>query len=461
MAAKREEVKEQVGSDDSSKLTLGELPPTRTQAVPEVVAGLTSLSISKKPSVFQNEGISKLARNLDKFLSLGFYFPTGTAQFAQDYFSKLIIQLKSTPEDWLASLKAINTKRNKPLSVEWWVTEKKKEKLQAIKSFAAMVSHVFNGSMDIMFITVPSSKQGNKLHGPTLLAKVIARGSKNWSCGNEFLTRTKSKTAAHSGGDRSKETQRTTLKVNKKRVQGRTIVLLDDIITTGNSIEAARELLLEAGAHNVICFTLGKTVNHLAEFSRGYIEAVAILRGVIINNPSASITLYDSHTKKPVSLTTRDILEFNFNLFIKSEYNSVLVSSSGSMLHSFSASVSKPLLIEEKVKSDIDKEDLSEIEDDDLIERIFDDAPDVTAAFIKEAQKRGLEDEICDVFRRLGKDDEDADYTSIQQDFAVNMREFGFDFLNIGPDEESDHDEHTDSEEEVENLSKLTSRLTV
>ncbi|WP_185753755.1 phosphoribosyltransferase [Selenomonas sp. AB3002] len=43
-------------------------------------------------------------------------------------------------------------------------------------------------------------------------------------------------------------------------ISGKTIFLLDDIVTTGNSLIAGKELLLEAGAAKVYPLAMGRTV---------------------------------------------------------------------------------------------------------------------------------------------------------------------------------------------------------
>jgi predicted amidophosphoribosyltransferase len=46
------------------------------------------------------------------------------------------------------------------------------------------------------------------------------------------------------------------------RVKGATVVVLDDTVTTGNSLLAARQLLSEAGADRVAAVALGRTLKY-------------------------------------------------------------------------------------------------------------------------------------------------------------------------------------------------------
>lgn len=64
------------------------------------------------------------------------------------------------------------------------------------------------------------------------------------------------------GGNRSMETHLDSLKANGvNRVVGRTVILVDDIITTGNSLAAGRKVLVDAGVPDVICIAMGQTIN--------------------------------------------------------------------------------------------------------------------------------------------------------------------------------------------------------
>lgn len=62
------------------------------------------------------------------------------------------------------------------------------------------------------------------------------------------------------GGRRSLEKHLKTIQVrHPEYIQGQTVLILDDVSTTGASFEACKKLLLEAGATNVVCLAMGKT----------------------------------------------------------------------------------------------------------------------------------------------------------------------------------------------------------
>lgn len=62
------------------------------------------------------------------------------------------------------------------------------------------------------------------------------------------------------GGDRSIDVHLASIRVEKSEIfENRPVLLMDDVMTTGNSLLACRRLLLEAGAANVKCLALGRT----------------------------------------------------------------------------------------------------------------------------------------------------------------------------------------------------------
>lgn len=70
------------------------------------------------------------------------------------------------------------------------------------------------------------------------------------------------------GGDRSIESHLETLKIDSKyRVKGKTIIVLDDVTTSGHSLKAAEMLLRENGAKKVYLLAIAQTMTGT---DRGY-----------------------------------------------------------------------------------------------------------------------------------------------------------------------------------------------
>lgn len=62
------------------------------------------------------------------------------------------------------------------------------------------------------------------------------------------------------GGDRSVEVHLGSIHVQQpEAIQGRQTLILDDVMTTGNSLLACRQLILQGGAEGVKCIALGRT----------------------------------------------------------------------------------------------------------------------------------------------------------------------------------------------------------
>ncbi len=61
-----------------------------------------------------------------------------------------------------------------------------------------------------------------------------------------------------------------------------TVILLDDVTTTGNSLIACRDILLKNGADDVIMFALGETKEPFIQKFLVFIELVASFLRLII-----------------------------------------------------------------------------------------------------------------------------------------------------------------------------------
>jgi predicted amidophosphoribosyltransferase len=62
------------------------------------------------------------------------------------------------------------------------------------------------------------------------------------------------------GGDRSLQVHANSIHIpNVALVEGKAVLLIDDVMTSGNSLLACRQLLVDAGASAVKCVALGRT----------------------------------------------------------------------------------------------------------------------------------------------------------------------------------------------------------
>lgn len=135
----------------------------------------------------------------------------------------------------------------------------KQSQAASLNSFTAMlgneISKTYTG-----ITAVPSHDPATGTGtGIRLLAKQVA--SKIGAAdGRDFLRRTVKIAKLAHGGDRSVQGHLNSLVAEQPhRYRGGRVLVLDDIMTTGNSFIACRKLLLDAGADEVICVALGKT----------------------------------------------------------------------------------------------------------------------------------------------------------------------------------------------------------
>ena len=107
---------------------------------------------------------------------------------------------------------------------------------------------------------VPSHDPAKGINtGVRLLAKQVA-SKLGTSDGRTFLRRTQMINKLANGGDRSVKVHlNSVVAENAEQFAGGTLLLLDDVLTSGNSIIACRQLLMKAGAAEVICVALGRT----------------------------------------------------------------------------------------------------------------------------------------------------------------------------------------------------------
>ncbi|MEP0857121.1 phosphoribosyltransferase family protein [Trichocoleus sp. DQ-U1] len=150
-------------------------------------------------------------------------------------------------DDW--SGKILQLKEQKQEIVNFWC-EELKEHLNFNDIFAIAV--------------VPSHSANHRMSGIHRVAIELAK------CGaldaTSCLRRYRTIDKLSSGGDRSLDTHKKSIELtNYSIINQQNVILIDDISTSGNSLLACKELLLEAGASQVKCVVLGKTVTYYLE----------------------------------------------------------------------------------------------------------------------------------------------------------------------------------------------------
>jgi hypothetical protein len=132
----------------------------------------------------------------------------------------------------------------------------KESKPNGILTLASRLKSLINSGIPICI--VPSSNPERSDSGMMRLAKLLTQYGPldATSC----LQRTEKIPKLATGGDRDIETHlRTVQVVNPNLIRDKHVLLLDDVTTTGNSLLACKQLLLDAGAADVTCLALSKT----------------------------------------------------------------------------------------------------------------------------------------------------------------------------------------------------------
>lgn len=115
-----------------------------------------------------------------------------------------------------------------------------------------------------MLVTVVPGHEAKPSNRETPLGKLaekLAAGHKTLIARADTLIRHKTVSKLAAGGDRSVETHLHSIEIKQGLgVRGECVLVLDDIATTGHSMEAVRLLLKRAGANRIAGIAIGRTV---------------------------------------------------------------------------------------------------------------------------------------------------------------------------------------------------------
>lgn len=144
-----------------------------------------------------------------------------------------------------------------------------------IEDFADCISSNLDDDFDCI-VVVPPHQSGKDKSGIKILAQKIARKI-NLIDATSCLIRYRTIDKLSTGGDRSLETHWQSIKVvNKEIIKGKKLLLIDDVSTTGNSLNVCQELLISAGAKSVKSFVLAKTTRSKEDldFFKGQYDSI-------------------------------------------------------------------------------------------------------------------------------------------------------------------------------------------
>ncbi len=203
--------------------------------------------------LFKDQSLNlEISKNEKEVLFIGWYF-------AQEDYELIKKLTKSTDGDKFTQFKIKELKADFKLTA----ADKKKAITRASNDWYELLTQLLN--KDLYITVIPSSstdKTNSGLHGIRELANKLITGQ-HCKDGLTFLQRTEDTQKVATGGDRSIEIHEETISADAQAIHGKTILLMDDVLTTGNSMAAARKKLLDAGAAKVYCLSLAKTYSYL------------------------------------------------------------------------------------------------------------------------------------------------------------------------------------------------------
>ena len=172
--------------------------------------------------------------------TLGVYYPTTHTQFKSDSLSKAILNIKYRHgED--------------PDSQPW----KQRNKTLALAAFHRKLNPML--APGIAITAVPPHDPASSRSGIQQLAQNLAANGRVDA--TTSLVRWVAIPKLATGGNRTVAQHLRSIRVeNAELIRGREVLLLDDVSTSGGSLEACAQLLMEAGATAVKCAVLGRTV---------------------------------------------------------------------------------------------------------------------------------------------------------------------------------------------------------
>jgi predicted amidophosphoribosyltransferase len=172
--------------------------------------------------------------------AIGVYYPTAHEQFKNSNLSKAILNIKY--------------RHGEDADSQPW---KQRNKTLALAAFYRRLNPML--APGIVIVAVPPHDPASSRSGIQELAQNLAANGRIDATG--CLVRRTAIPKLARGGARTLERHLRTIAVeNVELIHGREILLLDDVSTSGRSLEACTQLLMEAGAAAVKCAVLGKTV---------------------------------------------------------------------------------------------------------------------------------------------------------------------------------------------------------
>ncbi|MFA7188985.1 MAG: phosphoribosyltransferase family protein [Sphaerochaetaceae bacterium] len=135
---------------------------------------------------------------------------------------------------------------------------KQRDPGDCVEFFLNQIKGILNPDVTIAVCVVPPSTPGKRTYMHQLAQRIAHeyRFIDATSC----LQRMETVQKSHRGNDRSEQKHLESIEIcDVEKIADRPVLLLDDVVTTGSSLAACKQILLDNGAKDVECLALGRT----------------------------------------------------------------------------------------------------------------------------------------------------------------------------------------------------------
>lgn len=130
------------------------------------------------------------------------------------------------------------------------------------ESFSNLLEKEKLADKELVLIPIPITKRSKTVRGynqSTLICKILVNHRKNVTIEDSVLVKTKNHLPQNKIKNRNERLNnvKNSFRVgNPKKIKGKIIILIDDVVTTGATLKEAKKVLVEAGTKKVLGFSI-------------------------------------------------------------------------------------------------------------------------------------------------------------------------------------------------------------
>lgn len=225
-----------IAKENNLKLILDDETPRKvsntTLKLQKFIQYTTTPPNVMKCEIFREDSDNILINN-EGIRTLGIYYPMSKIELHNRFSSRILIVKghgkKETQKTW-----------------------------EIIEYFTNEIKKLLRDDIEFVICVVPSHNLGLQPSGIRAIAQKLCMPP--IIDGTNVIERIKKMQEKHLGGERKLIDEKQSLSiVRPELIEKRPVLLIDDVTTTGISLRAAKELLIDEGARYVAAFALGKT----------------------------------------------------------------------------------------------------------------------------------------------------------------------------------------------------------